>query len=134
MPIVLEGETGTGKEIVARAIHGWSGRRGRFVAVNCAALPQTLAEAELFGYRRGAFTGADRASPGLFRSADQGTLLLDEVVDLPLPRWTGIQGECNAVARTWPRGRRERPLVDGDGIGLLGRHDGPEFTEGGTTG
>lgn len=84
LPIILEGETGTGKEVVARAIHAWSGRSGDFVAVNCAAMPEGLAEGELFGYRRGAFTGADRASPGVFRSADGGTLLLDEVVDLPL--------------------------------------------------
>ena len=84
LPIVLEGETGTGKEVVARAIHAWSGRSGPFVAVNCAALPLGLAEAELFGYRRGAFTGADRASPGFFRSADGGTLLLDEISELPL--------------------------------------------------
>lgn len=84
LPIVLEGETGTGKEVVARAAHGWSQRSGPFLAVNCAALPEGLAEAELFGYRRGAFTGADRPSPGLFRSADEGTLLLDEIFDLPL--------------------------------------------------
>jgi len=84
LPIVLEGETGTGKELVARAIHTLSGRSGKLVAINCAALPQGLAEAELFGYRRGAFTGAERASPGFFRSAAGGTLLLDEVSDLPL--------------------------------------------------
>lgn len=84
LPVVLEGETGTGKEVVARALHGFSGRSGALVAVNCAALPEGLAEAELFGYRRGAFTGADRASAGYFRSADRGTLLLDEVSDLPL--------------------------------------------------
>jgi transcriptional regulator of acetoin/glycerol metabolism len=84
LPIVLEGETGTGKEVVARAIHRWSGRGGALVAVNCAALPEGLAEGELFGYRRGAFTGAERASAGFFRSADGGTLLLDEVSDLPL--------------------------------------------------
>jgi DNA-binding NtrC family response regulator len=85
LPVIVEGETGTGKELVARALHRWSGRPGAFIAVNCAALPEALAEGELFGYRRGAFTGADRASPGFFRSADKGTLLLDEVSDLPLP-------------------------------------------------
>jgi len=84
LPIVLEGETGTGKEMVASAIHHASGRSGQLVAINCAALPEGLAEAELFGYRRGAFTGAERASLGYFRSADHGTLLLDEVSDLPL--------------------------------------------------
>lgn|GEM_PF-234954 len=84
LPIVLEGETGTGKEVVAHAIHSLSGRSGKLVAINCAALPQGLAEAELFGYRRGAFTGAERASLGFFRSAEGGTLLLDEVSDLPL--------------------------------------------------
>ncbi|HLK93120.1 MAG TPA: sigma 54-interacting transcriptional regulator [Polyangia bacterium] len=84
LPIVLEGETGTGKELVARALHRWSGRPGPLVAVNCAALPEGLAEGELFGYRRGAFTGADRASAGFFRGAHGGTLLLDEVSDLPL--------------------------------------------------
>ena len=85
LPIVLEGETGTGKEMAAGALHRWSGRTGPLVAVNCAALPEGLAESELFGHRRGAFTGADRASPGFFRSAEGGTLLLDEVSDLPLP-------------------------------------------------
>jgi DNA-binding NtrC family response regulator len=85
LPIVICGETGTGKERVARAIHEWSGRSGPFVAVNCAALPENLAEAELFGYRKGAFTSAERASDGYFRTAHQGTLLLDEIADLPLP-------------------------------------------------
>jgi transcriptional regulator with AAA-type ATPase domain len=84
LPIILEGETGTGKEVVTRSVHAWSGRSGPLVAVNCAALPEALAEGELFGYRRGAFTGADKPSPGFFRSADGGTLLLDEVTDLPL--------------------------------------------------
>jgi transcriptional regulator of acetoin/glycerol metabolism len=85
LPIVLEGETGTGKEMVARAIHGWSGRTGPFLGVNCAALPEALAEGEFFGYRKGAFTGAERASDGLFRGAQGGTLLLDEASDLPMP-------------------------------------------------
>jgi hypothetical protein len=93
LPIILEGETGTGKEVVARAIHGASGRAGRYLAVNCAALPETLAEGELFGYRRGAFTGADRANPGHFRAAHGGTLLLDEVCDLPL----GLQAKILRV-------------------------------------
>ena len=89
LPVILQGETGTGKELVARALHGWSDRSGPFVAVNCAALPEALAEGELFGYRRGAFTGADRTNPGFFRNADGGTLLLDEVADLPL----GVQAK-----------------------------------------
>ncbi len=85
LPVILEGETGTGKEVVTRSLHKWSGRSGPLVAVNCAALPEALAEGELFGYRRGAFTGADKPNPGFFRSAEGGTLLLDEVTDLPLP-------------------------------------------------
>jgi transcriptional regulator with PAS, ATPase and Fis domain len=83
LPTVLLGETGTGKEGLARAMHEWSKRKGPFVAVNCAAIVPTLAEAELFGYRKGAFSGAERASPGFFRAAHGGTLLLDEITDLP---------------------------------------------------
>ncbi len=84
LPIVIQGETGTGKEGLSAAIHRWSGRKGALVAVNCAALPESLVEAELFGYRQGAFTGAARASVGRIRAAEGGTLLLDEIVDLPL--------------------------------------------------
>jgi len=83
LAITIEGETGTGKEGIARATHLWSNRTGPFIAVNCAALPETLAEGELFGYRKGAFTGADRANPGFFQAAQGGTLFLDEVADLP---------------------------------------------------
>lgn len=83
LPTVILGETGTGKEGLSRAMHEWSGRKGPFVAVNCATLVPTLAESELFGYRKGAFTGAERASLGHFRAAQGGTLLLDEVADLP---------------------------------------------------
>jgi DNA-binding NtrC family response regulator len=81
--VLLQGETGTGKELVARALHDLSGRRGAFVAVNCGALPPSLIEAELFGHRRGAFTGAVGERLGLVRSADGGTLFLDEVGELP---------------------------------------------------
>src|SRR5687768_8330563 len=81
--IMLLGETGTGKEMTARAIHDTSARTGDIVAINCGALPQTLLEAELFGYRRGAFSGAATDRRGLVRSADGGTLFLDEVGDLP---------------------------------------------------
>jgi DNA-binding NtrC family response regulator len=84
LSVVIAGATGTGKERVARAIHDWSGRKGPFHALNCAALPKDLAEAELFGYRKGAFTGAERANLGHFRAADRGTLFLDEIADLPL--------------------------------------------------
>jgi transcriptional regulator with PAS, ATPase and Fis domain len=84
VPIVLRGATGTGKEVIARAIHAASGRGGPLVAVNCGALPDELVESELFGYRKGAFSGALEDRPGLMRSADGGTLLLDEIADLPL--------------------------------------------------
>ena len=85
-PLLIQGETGSGKEALARHAHRASGRRGAFVAVNCAALPAELFEAELFGHVGGAFTGARRdGNPGLIASADGGTLLLDEVRDLPLP-------------------------------------------------
>jgi DNA-binding NtrC family response regulator len=82
LPVIVEGETGTGKEGLCRALHAWSGRTGPFFAVNCGAIPETLAEGELFGYRKGAFTGAERAHLGYFRAAHGGTLLLDEIVDL----------------------------------------------------
>jgi transcriptional regulator with PAS, ATPase and Fis domain len=83
IPVLIEGESGTGKEVIARAIHGLSGRRGQFVPVNCGALPENLVESELFGYKKGAFSGAQQDHPGLVRSADGGTLFLDEIGDLP---------------------------------------------------
>ena len=85
MPILIRGETGTGKEQMARHAHAASQRAGSFVAVNCAALPDSLIEAELFGYTEGAFTGARKGgSAGLFKEADGGTLFLDEIGDMPV--------------------------------------------------
>ena len=84
LPVVLRGESGTGKEVMARAIHQLSGRTGAFQAINCAALASSVAESELFGYRKGTFTGAIEDRPGLIRSAHGGTLFLDEIGDLPL--------------------------------------------------
>src|SRR5262245_41266371 len=83
-PVLLQGETGTGKGLIARALHAAGARRdGPFIDVNCAAIPETLLEAEMFGVERGAFTGADRARPGLFQSAHRGTLFLDEIGLVP---------------------------------------------------
>jgi two-component system nitrogen regulation response regulator NtrX len=82
--VLVQGETGTGKERVSRALHTASGRRGRFVALNCAAIPATLLESELFGHERGAFTGAVGRRLGRFEQAQGGTLLLDEIGDMPL--------------------------------------------------
>jgi DNA-binding NtrC family response regulator len=83
LPVLVLGETGTGKELVARALHDQSGRRGPFVPVNCGSIPRDLIESELFGHARGAFTGAHAPRRGLFEEADGGTLFLDEIGELP---------------------------------------------------
>ena len=106
--VLLEGETGSGKEVAARVLHRRYKKPGRFVPVNMASIPSDLAEAELFGAARGAFTGADRARPGLIDAAHEGTLFLDEIGDVA----AGLQaqllrflesGEVRAVGATTTR-------------------------------
>ncbi len=81
--VLLLGESGTGKEVLAQGVHTASKRSGRFIAINCAAIPENLLESELFGYEKGAFTGATKTTPGKFETANNGTLMLDEIGDLP---------------------------------------------------
>jgi transcriptional regulator with GAF, ATPase, and Fis domain len=105
--VMLTGETGTGKEVLARAVHALSGRPGPFVALNCGAIPQTLVESQLFGFVKGAFSGATRDEPGLVRAAHLGSLFLDEIGDLPAASQAALlrvlqEGEVLAVGATRP--------------------------------
>lgn len=107
LPVLLRGESGTGKEVTASFIHRASGRRGPFVPVNCGAIAPGLTESQLFGHRRGAFTGAVEEQAGFVRAADGGTLLLDEVGDLPLPAQAALlrvlqEGEVTPVGAVRP--------------------------------
>lgn len=105
--VLLSGETGTGKEVLARLIHKWSERTGHFVAINCAALSATLVESQLFGHRKGSFTGATNDYPGAARLAEGGTLFLDEVGELSLANQAKLlrlieQGEVSALGSAQP--------------------------------
>ena len=110
--VLVNGESGSGKELVVRRIHRLGGRRDKpFVAINCAAIPDTLIESELFGYRRGAFTGAERHKAGLFEVADGGTLFLDEINNAP----TALQAKLLRVLQDgqfYPAGATEPVRVD----------------------
>jgi PAS domain S-box-containing protein len=110
--VIIEGETGTGKDLLAKVIHSTSQRVGKpFVKVNCAALPDNLLESEMFGYVKGAFTGADRDKPGRFSEADGGSIFLDEIGDLPLP----LQAKLLRVLEDkefYPLGSRRIKKVD----------------------
>ena len=108
IPVLINGPTGTGKEVLSRFIHQRSPRKDKaFVAVNCAAMPETMLEALLFGHKKGAFTGASEASEGFFRAADGGTLLLDEIAEMPLSLQAKLlralqEGEVVPIGSTQP--------------------------------
>lgn len=132
LSVLVLGETGTGKEIVARLLHEASPRRGKpFVKVNCAALPMALLESELFGYEKGAFTGADRLKPGKFELASQGSIFLDEIGDMPIALqskllqvlqsgdFTRLGGTDDIKVNTWIISSTNQDLQGNIGRGLF---------------
>ncbi len=109
--VVLQGETGTGKELVARSIHNQSFRKdGKFVAVDCGAIPETLIESELFGYEKGAFTGADKKKEGYFELASNGTLFLDEIGNLPINMQSKLLRALEERRIRRLGGKRDKPI------------------------
>ena len=111
LPLLITGETGTGKDHLARYFHSLARPQGPYVAINCASVPDTLLESELFGYRRGAFTGADRNKPGLFEVANGGVLLLDEIGDMPLVLQAKLLGVLEK-RKVLPLGGSQEVAVD----------------------
>ena len=128
--VFINGPTGTGKEVLARFIHNQSGRReAPFVAVNCAAIPENMLEAILFGHEKGAFTGASTANKGIFRAADGGTLLLDEISEMPL----GLQAKLLRVLqekKVTPLGSQRELDVDVRVVATTNRNMITEVREG----
>lgn len=110
-PTLIRGETGTGKEIVAKCIHDLSDRCGEFIPINCAGIPEGLLESELLGYKQGAFTGAKRDTPGKFRLADKGTIFLDEIGDMPVSLQAKVLRVLNDHCVT-PLGAKKAEEVD----------------------
>ena len=130
IPVLINGPTGTGKEVLSRFIHARSPRRDKaFVAVNCAAMPEAMLEALLFGHKKGAFTGASEANEGFFRAADGGTLLLDEIAEMPLALQAKLLRalqECEVV----PIGATQAIKVDVRVIACANRDLPTEVAEG----
>lgn len=128
--VLLLGESGTGKELLAQGLHEASKRKGRFIAINCAAIPETLLESELFGYEKGAFTGASKTTVGKIETANGGTLMLDEIGDLPLPLQAKLLRFLQERTIERVGGRQEIP-IDVRIVGATHQDLKRQITEGG---